>query len=84
MYGAVSHLLTLEVYNRVQINEYAAVITYPYFFVYCVNNLAGPIPAPHTTRFVVRSDELLYSRYGRSTIGVERPILVPSNVILGT
>ena len=58
VWGSIA-LLTLEVYNRVQINEYAAVITYPYFFVYCVNNLAGPIPAPHTIRFVVRSDELL-------------------------
>ena len=41
-------------------------------------NLAGPIPAPHTTRFVVRSDELRNSKYGRSATGAERPILIRS------
>ena len=40
--------------------------------------VTGPIPAPHITRFVVRSDELLNSKYGRSDIGAERPILIPS------
>ena len=33
---------------------------------------------PHITRFVVRSDELLNSKYGRSATGVERPIAIPS------
>ena len=39
--------------------EYDAVLTYRQLFLCCTrDNLAGPIPAPHTTRFVVRSDEL--------------------------
>ena len=41
-------------------------------------NLAGPNPAPQTALFVVRSDELLNSKYGRSATGAERPILIPS------
>ena len=62
--------------------EYVAVITY--FQLFCIllrttlDNLTGPIPAPHITRFVVRSDELLNLRYGRSAIGAERPILIPT------
>ena len=47
------------------------------------DNLAGPIPAPYTTRFVVRSDELLNSKYGRSATGAERPILIPSYYLYG-
>ena len=42
------------------------------------DNPAGPISAPHTTRFVVRSEELLNSKYDRSATGAERPILIPS------
>ena len=45
------------------------------------DHLAGPILAPHTTRFAVRSDERLNSKYGLSATGAERPILVPSNFI---
>ena len=54
MYGAESHwLLILEVYHGVQTTtEYAAVLTYRKLFLYTTwDNLAGPIPAPHTTRF---------------------------------
>ena len=50
--------------------EYVAVITY--FQLCCIllrktlDNPTGPVPAPHITRFVARSDELLNSKYGRS------------------
>ena len=37
----------------------------------------GPMPAPHT---FLRSDALLNPEYGRSAIGAERPILIPSSV----
>ena len=36
----------------------------------------GPIPAPHTFR---SSSDVLY---GRSAVGAERPILIPSTAIL--
>ena len=32
----------------------------------------------HLIRFLIRSDELLNPNYGRSTIGAQRPIIVPS------
>ena len=32
-------------------------------------------------RFVVRSDERLNPEYGRSTIGAERPILLPKYIV---
>ena len=74
-------LLMLEVYHRVQTNEYAAELTYSRLFFYTTgDNLAGPIPAPHITRFVLRSDELLPSKYGRPATGTERPVLVPSTL----
>ena len=44
-------------------------------------NMAGHIPAPYTTRFVVRSGELLNSKYGRSAIGAERHILIAGATI---
>ena len=76
-------LLILEVYHRVQTNAYSTALTYRQLFSYTTwRNLAGPrIPAPHTTRFVVRSDELLHSKYGRSATGAERPILIRSKYI---
>ena len=36
-------------------------------------DLAGPIPAPHITRFVVRSDELLHSNMADPPFGAEEP-----------
>ena len=50
------------------------------------------MPAPHTTRFGVRSDELLnfrfvvrsdelLTKYGRSATGAERLILTPRNMV---
>ena len=66
-------------YHRVQTNEYAVALTYRQrFSCNTWDNLAGPIPAPRTTRFVVRSDKLLNSTYFRSATGAERPILIPS------
>ena len=35
----------------------------------------------HLMRFSTRSDELLNPNYGRSAIGAERPILIPSHVV---
>ena len=79
VWGSIA-LIVLEMYHCVWSNEYAAVLTYRQLFLYTTwGNLAGPIPAPHTTRFVVSSDELLNSQYGRSATGVESPILIPSN-----
>ena len=43
------------------------------------NLAAGPTPAPHTTRFVVRSDELINSKYGLSAPGAERRTILPSD-----
>ena len=51
-----------------------------YTFLYTTgDNLAGPTLAPPTTSFVIRSDELLSSKYGRSATDAERPFLIPSN-----
>ena len=36
------------------------------------------MPAPDTTRFVVRSYERLIKKNGGSATGAERPILIPS------
>ena len=33
----------------------------------------------HLIRFLIRSDELLNPNYGRSAIGVEKPMLFPIN-----
>ena len=80
-WGSIA-LLILEMYHRVQTGDYTALLTYRYRFLYTIrDNLAGPIPAPHTIRFVVRSDELLNSKYGRSATGAERPILIPSTTV---
>ena len=76
-------LLILELYHRVQTNAYAAVLTCSQSFLYTTwDNIAGPIPASHTTRFVVSSDELLSSKYVRSATGAERPIIIPSVIRL--
>lgn len=45
-----------------------------YRICFCTHFLADPIPAPDITRFVVRSGELLNSKYGRSAIEAERTI----------
>ena len=80
-WGSIA-LLILEMYHRVQTGDDTALLTYRYRFLYTIrDNLAGPIPAPHTIRFVVRSDELLNSKYGRSATGAERPILIPSTTV---
>ena len=53
-------LLISEPYHRVHTNEYAALITYRQLFLCKWDYRAGPVPAPHTTRFfVVCSDELI-------------------------
>ena len=74
-----SALLILQVYHFVQTNEYAAVHAYRQLLLYnYIDNQAGPIAAPHMTRFVDRSDELLNSKNDRSATGAERPIQIPS------
>ena len=51
VWGSIA-LLILEEYHRVQANEYAAVLTYRQLYLYTTwDNLASPVPAPHTTRF---------------------------------
>ena len=63
VWGSTS-LLILEVYHCVQTNEYAAVLTNGnrQLFFDTRDKLAALIPAPHTTSFVIRSDELLTSK----------------------
>jgi len=71
------------VYHRVETNEYAALLTYRQLDLHTTwDNLEGPTPATHITRFGVRADELLNSKYGRSATGAERPILIPSKYCL--
>ena len=82
VWGSIA-LLILVVYHRVQTVECALILTSRQPFLYTTgDDLAGPIPAPHITRFVVRSNR--YSQYGRSAIGAEKSILIPrTNYSLG-
>ena len=78
VWGSIA-LLILEVYHRIHINNFAAVLTNRLLCLYATwDNLAGPKPAPHMKCFVVRSDELLNSKLGRSATGAERPIQIRS------
>ena len=72
--------LILEVYHGVQLMSMPRYSTYHQLFLNNTwDNLAGPIPAPDTTCFVVGSNELLNSKHGWSATGAERPILIPLN-----
>ena len=69
----------LEVYHRAQTNGCAAELAYrQHFLCTTQDNLAGPIPAPHVTYFVDRSDEMLISKYSRSATRAETPIQILS------
>ena len=54
---------------------------WPPFLYASWDNLTGPIPAPHATCFVIRSDEPLNSKDGRSATGAERPTLNSSYLL---
>ena len=58
VWGSIA-LFILIVCRDIQTNKYAAVLTYHQLILYSLwGILAGPIPVPHITRFVVRSEEL--------------------------
>lgn len=77
MCGGSIALLILRVYHRVQITEYASVLTYRQLALCTkLEDLADPISSPLITRFVVRSGELLNFEYGRYAMGAEIPIRI--------
>ena len=67
-------LLIFIVYHPIQFTKYARVLTYRNFFLYTTwDDLAGPVPAPHITRFVVRSDEPINSNMADLSLGRRSP-----------
>ena len=55
-------LLILIVYHQVQSTEFTSVLTYCQLFWYTTrDDLARPIPEPHITHFVVRSEKMRHS-----------------------